>query len=443
MHNILYTYRIFCNTENQWVYKNEDSNVTVNAVCFNNSNHSIDPSSFKIIHSEYSNGVFVENIPITAFSELRTTTRTPVLELKSSYGRSNYRDIYIETGSGSITNLIGDGFFNLSVTDANDRVVVRSKERVKYKAGFVSESGVSVRLNPTNPIGNQIGKFGLYDDDYGFYFKYSSIGLSVVILTEGVETVVPRDYWNYDKLDGTGPSKHILDLSLNTIFKFVYSLQGSGSIQFLVNCVNITTGFQGSFLTHTFISNETTFIKQPNIPITVELDNAGTAGERNIELAGRQGSIVGKYSLFYRNICEYNTNVAVVSTTFFTPILSIRRKPGYEGLPISISSFDIIASENLFIEMRFGSTLTGANFGNLTDYDPEDTGMETDTSATSMIDGTPVFCKLITGENKSTTVISSDIGTTLNGLEILTISAKGVTSAGTVTAAILRWVEEW
>lgn len=444
MHNTLYTWRIFCNTENQWVYKDEDSSKTIDAVCFNNPSHSVDTSSLKVVLLEQSNGVVAENLPVTPFDEIRTSERTLVMELKSAFGKTPFRDTFTELGTGTIVNNVGDNIYTLNVSGANDKVILKTRERSRYKSGVASEAGVAVLLNQASLTGNQIGKFGLFNGTDGFYFKFTSTGLKVAVLRNNVEIAIDREDWNYDRLDGTGPSRHVFNFFKSNMFEFIYSLQGAGSINFYVNCINSTTNLQGSWLVHTYFSETTTAVSQPNLPIAVELDNAGTQGARTVLVSGRHYCILGRYTPIYRLICEYRGTKSIGTTANFIPLISIRRKTGYAGLPIRINSFDIIATTNMFIEIRIGAVLTGASFGNLTDVSADDTGVESDKSATAMTGGFPVFCGIASGNIQLATAVSKEVGANLNEYEILTLCAKEITTTnGSVSASVLRWEEEW
>ena len=82
------------------------------------------------------------------------------------------------------------------------------------------------------------------------YRGVSLTGSNYAIVSKTVETRVPQSQWNIDKMDGTGPSGHVLDLSKMQMFYIDYSWYGAGALRF---------GFRDSqgkvFYVHRFVNN--------------------------------------------------------------------------------------------------------------------------------------------------------------------------------------------
>lgn len=438
----VYKWRIYCNTEQIWVTKWENSDITPSAVCFNNSSHSVNASSLLIIQTISQEDTLVKNLPLTSFDEVRVAQRTRLLELTSTFGKSTLRDIYTTTGSATIVNNIGDPAFVLSTSGSTDRALIRSAERGRYVAGLQGEVGIDGLL-PQTLTGNQYCRFGLYDDNDGIYFIKNATGIAVGILRAGVETIIPRASWNVDLLDGTGPSKHVLDDTNGIIFKIIFSWYGYGSINFNINTTNSVTNRQNNFLVHVYKPGNVTSLKNPNLPISAEINNNGTAGDRSINVAGRQYSLLGDYHPISRVVSHYRTTASINSRVNFIPIISIRKKTGYNSVPIRDFAIDIISSQDLFLELRIRSTLTGAVFGGVSDTASEDTSAEADTTATALSGGKPVYTTLIAGDIKSNIINASNISYIMSENEIITLCARGVSSSNGNVATVLRWTEEW
>ena len=63
-------------------------------------------------------------------------------------------------------------------------------------------------------------------------FKGATIsGTSRAQITKTVDTKIPQSSWNLDKLDGTGPSKYVLDISKMQMFFIDYSWYGAGFVR--------------------------------------------------------------------------------------------------------------------------------------------------------------------------------------------------------------------
>jgi hypothetical protein len=116
-----------------------------------------------------------------------------------------------------------------------------------------------------------------YDDNNGIYFMTSGsqfyVGLRNNISGAVIDTVIPQSSFNIDIMDGSGPSKVILDLTKNQIFHFDYQWLGVGRVRMGIN-------YRGdNICMHEFYNaNETcgVYIGTPNLPIRYEIINSGS-----------------------------------------------------------------------------------------------------------------------------------------------------------------------
>lgn len=424
-------YRVFCNTENKYVYTWSDR---APVSCPNNGSHTIDLTKVSSVGK-----LPLTVFPTTSFEELRVAERTTIIELKSVFGKSSLRDVYVETGTATITNNVGDAEYNLKVIGANDEAWLRSAERGRYVAGLQGEVGIACRL-PEALTGNQTLKIGLFDETNGFYFMHSSNVMSAVVLRDGTANVIPMTSFNVDKFDGTGPSRYVLDPTDGIIYTIRFSWYGYGNIEFRLNTTNAELK-QSSWLGHIYNPQAQTSVKTPNLPISIRLQNNGTVATRSSFVAGRQYSLLGKYDPITRVNSAYRTGISVNSSTTFVHIVSIRRKTGYLGNPIKAFSVDAIATSDVILQIRTQCTLTGPSWVAPNDTNASDTAIECDTTSSAVTGGKPIWTGLLGGTRGVTSRLEIDFD--LPEYDTLTLVAKSVTGGNNVMSCVFRWTEGW
>lgn len=424
-------FRVFCNTENKYVYTYSDRPPIS---CPNNGSHIIDTSQIASVGK-----LPLTVFPTTSFEEIRTAERTPIIELKSIFGKSSFRDIFVENG-GTISNNVGDSEFRLQVNGANDEAWLRSAERGQYVAGLQGETGIGVRLG-SNMVDNQTLRIGLFDDSNGFFFEYTSNGLHACILRDSVLDSVPLSSFNVDKFDGSGPSKYVLDPKDGIIYTIRFSWYGFGNIEFRLNTTNSELK-QSSWLGHIYNPYATTSVKNPNLPISVRLRNNGSANPSTVFVAGRQYSLLGKYLPITRETATYRLSINVNSPNAFTPLISVRRKAGYLGVPVKAFAVDALCTSDLVVQLRTQATLSNPIWTTPLDTDANDTATEVDVNSTSVTGGKPIWTALVGGNNRGSSA-RLEIAYDLPEFDTLCLLAKSVTGGNNTVSVIFRWTEGW
>ncbi|NBX51813.1 hypothetical protein EBT25_18200, partial [bacterium] len=313
-------------------------------------------------------------------------------------------------------------------------------ERGRYIAGLQGEVGIACRL-PATLSGNQFIKIGLFDDSNGLYYKQTAAGMYTCILRDGVETATHQSNWNNDPMNGTGPSKLNLDFTRGIIFLIQFTWYGFGNIMFKFNTSG-NTNIQNSWLAHTYTPIGMTSVKNPNLPVTVAIGAGGTAGTRSVYVAGRQYSLLGKYEPISRINAAYRFSRSINSTSTFLPVISIQRKTGFLGTPVRAVQCDFLATSDQLIQLRIGTTLTGANFTTPAETNANDTAVQVDTSATGVSGGIPIWMSVITGNNQ-TIASSLNIAYNLTEYQILTVCSRAISATNGSLGVVIRWTEEW
>jgi hypothetical protein len=256
---------------------------------------------------------------------------------------------------------------------------------------------------------------------------------------------VYQENWNIDKLDGTGVSGYNLDNQSGNIYRIEFSWYGYGNILYGV-IGNTKSGRQDFIPCHRMSNFNDTSIASPNLRVFAEVENRGTPGNSiQVNVGGREYSIIGKYEPKFRFTSEYTEGVSA-PTTGKTPLISFRRKVDDGDVSLKIQGFEsLVASNPCYFEVYLNPTLTGASFGNPTDADSDETAMVSDTSATAMSGGTLIFRKLMqAGANANQSVISqTDLNFDIPNGQIITLAAQGIGGTSSITSAVFDIQEEW
>lgn len=374
------------------------------------------------------------------FGEFLTVSRTPIIELNSSYGLSALRDRQNFTGGGNASSTEGEIVLNTSTTPSSTSKV-DSAEVGRYVPGYAAEIGIGIRM-PSAPVGNQIARFGGLgqDDDNGLYFGRDSTGYFTAILRNGVETKTYQSDWSVDKLDGLGDSGFNLLTSTGNIFQVNFTWYGYGAIEFGI--VGTVAGKQRFIPCHTVSGFNQTSIVSPNLRVFAEVNNGGDSTNLQLFLGGRQYSIIGRYLPKFRFTGNFRGSVA--TTTTVRPLISFRRKAGFNDRAIKLSGFDTLAaSDPHVVEVRVGGTLTGASWATPTNHTASETALESDISATAITNGIVVWQQIVSGGlGQQTSLTAAEVGFDLPDNSIVTLCTRALTGTGTVSSAF-RLREEW
>tara|TARA_R110000744_G_scaffold66153_2_gene135220 strand:- start:2352 stop:3338 length:987 start_codon:yes stop_codon:yes gene_type:complete len=183
-------------------------------------------------------------------------------------------------------------------------------------------------------------RFGLFEENNGFFFEDAGVEVegipqyNVVIRskTSGsvVETRVPREAWNGDKLDGTGQSGIIADSTKQQLISFAYEWYGAGQVRVLWNIDG------RSILIHTFNHSNIlpdVWCSTPFLPIRMELECISTIGGDHYMYQG-SNSLVSEGDGGYghkigiaENVSSPITGTTTTAANLWYPILSLRLKP--------------------------------------------------------------------------------------------------------------------
>lgn len=236
---------------------------------------------------------YADNGSLDAFGKLRVSFPTTLFDSKTLYNKSSFFWSQIATGTGAAVNFTGeniDASVTLSGAGVGAYAVRQTTQRFNYQPG---KSQNIIFTGVLAPVSNAIKRYGIfqsltaapYTPNVGLYFETQTdapSSIAVVQLNDGLVPSVSarRELWNIDKLDGTGPSGKVLQLSAANIFSIDYEWLGVGRVRFgfvidgkLCYChqINNAGNVQG------------TYIRTPNLPVRAEIRQVG-AGTCNAKM---------------------------------------------------------------------------------------------------------------------------------------------------------------
>lgn len=380
---------------------------------------------------------------LTTLGYAKVASKYHQIDLKSSYGLSILRDTVVTTGTGSVTNTIGDGEYKLTISGSSSSASLTSKEAGVYKSGTTAEIGMGIRFGASSLSGDQVFKWGAMDstEDNGLYFGVDSSGLFIEVKSGGaVVTRVNRSNWNGDRLDGQGSSKLTLDLTEGNIWNMELCWYGYGVIEFFVHMTDKVQSIQRKVVLHRLRVLGALSVKVPNLPLRATLSSTATNSTVNIFVSGRQYSIYGEPDRINRK--TYDEVLALSISTTLIPIISFRKKTSYGGVRTSIWSCSVVANANIYMELRLNpGTLATSSWRTPHDVPSTETAFEVDTSATSVATGTKIYTELSAGTNNNSGQNSSIVNLPVISGDIITLCARTISGNGTISAVL--GMSEW
>lgn len=189
---------------------------------------------------------FSEGLPqLDAWGKLRVSGATHIGDYvfgQEEVLTNNFSSSQIQGGSvdyndsrNSVTiKLVGPSDPNH--VDSSGFAAITSNLYHHYVAGSSHLYMSTARLNNPTATG-VVRNWGLFDANNGFMFRVGADGLLYVVIRSSitgstVDNVISRSSWNGDKVDGTGDSQAMLDLSKDNIYWIDIQWHGAGRVRF-------------------------------------------------------------------------------------------------------------------------------------------------------------------------------------------------------------------
>ena len=379
---------------------------------------------------------------VDAFGRLAVAQPFTIFDSQNRYAIDNQFDTSTATG-GSTTYLSNESTVRLDVTTSSGSEVVRQSYRtMPYQPGKGLGLMATFTMN-TGKTGLR-QRVGYFSTQNGVYFQQNDTTLAFVLrsYTSGavVETVVTQANWNGDKMDGTGASGRVIDVTKTQILAMDFEWLGVGDVR---------CGFfnDGKFIIcHTFHNDNVqteVYMTTAILPVRYEITNTvGTASSSSMKQICSTVYSSGGYEQKVALKWARRTTTLTGVTTTFVPIVSIRLKSTNLGAVVLPSIFHAIPIGSILdyeIALVKNPTLTGASFTS------NSTNVEIDTTATAMTGGTIVDLTYVSGSNQGSGTATGDVeynfdeqlGSSLAGVsDIYTLAARTISGSDDIIGSL-------
>ena len=296
-------------------------------------------------------GTGTKSAALDAFGRLRVSNPFTLFDSSHRYKDNNLWNTSVASSGAAVFNA-NAGLVDLNVTTTSGSKVYRETTKVfSYQPGKSLLVMTTFVMNPAKT--NLRQRIGYYGADNGMYLELAGTVLSFVerssVSGALAETKVAQSAWNYDKMDGTGPSGMTLDITKAQILWMDVEWLGLGTVRM---------GFviDGKFiLCHQFHHANlitSTYITTASLPLRYEIENTGTTAS-NSTLKQVCSTVIseGGYQL---NGLQQAVNIPItapittsVAGTYY-PILSLRLKssPNFLDAVIILTALSTLGTGN-------------------------------------------------------------------------------------------------
>lgn len=317
-----------------------------------------------------------------------------------------------QSTSGNATAVFNNdqGLVDMTIGSISGDEIIRETSRVfSYQPGkslltmntFVMEEAKVGLRQRIGYFGVNNGTFLEQDDTQAFMVLRSYVTGSTV------DTKALQSEWNTDKMDGTGPSGHVLDLTKAQILWSDFEWLGVGSVR-----MGLVIG--GEFITcHIFHHANiimSTYMTTANLPIRYEITNtAANSGPNTLKQICSTVISEGEYELrgTPRTVnIPITTSVNLQTAGTYYPVISIRLKStALDGIVLP-SHIDLQPETSAFYSYRLvsGGTTTGGTWSSA----GTDSIVEYNITGTDLVGGNIGSSGFVSQTNQSRSTLSLD-----------------------------------
>lgn len=383
-----------------------------------------------------------------AFGRLRVSEPYTLFDSQNRFkADSQFTDLTATGGATAYSS--NTAAVEMSVTTSSGSSVTRQTKRV-----FAYQPGKSLLILATFVMNEaKTGlrqRVGYFNDNNGIFFQVSDSTKSFVIRTytggsaSDARTINQAD-WNGDKLDGTGASGLILDVTKTQIFFTDIEWLGVGNVRvgFIIN---------GQYVVcHTFQNANVltnVYMQTALLPIRYQIENtSATASNSTMKQICSTVISEGGYSELSEPFVARRATKVSVGTSFY-PIVSIRLASNYLGAIVIPTGIGFYPEDTGYYSVTLirNGTLTNATWGaNLCNGQVE---VDTGATAITFTEDDIKSLTYVSASNQSTASTNSpqgynwrlQLGATANGVsDVYTLCAAVDAGSGDVLGNIQFW----
>ena len=354
-------------------------------------------------------GTGTKSAALDAFGRLRVSNPLTLFDSSHRYKDNGLWNTLTATG-GAAAFSADQGLVELSVTTTSGSKVYRETTKV-----FPYLPGKSLLVMTTfvmsSAKANLRQRLGYYGGQNGMFLELDGTVLSFVersyVSGSTVDTKVNQSSWNYDKMDGTGPSKMTLDITKAQILWMDIEWLGLGTVRM---------GFviDGKFiLCHQFHhanSITSTYITTASLPLRYEIENTGTTSGSSI-LKQICSTVISEGGYELRGLQQaVSIPITAARTTStagtYYPIISIRLKasPNFLDAIIILTALSLLGTGN-GVNYNWKVIASGTTTAGTWVSAGSDSAVEYNLTGTSFANGRTLASGYFSASNQSTTSV--------------------------------------
>jgi len=333
------------------------------------------------------------------FGRIKTSEAYTVFESRGRYEISDNYSHYT-SGTASVTYVDHENSVHLSIgSDAGDIVTLESYKVFPHQIGKSLQIMKTFRMAPSKT--NLRQRAGYFSRENGAFIELDGNNLYLVVRSKTtgsvVDTRIPQSEWNIDKLDGEGPSDHLLDMSKVQMLWIEFASMGVGSVRY---GVSIDGYFIPVHQVNTSNYGTLPLYTSASLPIRFELENTGpTSGPSTFV---KISSAVISNGGFYKQTEQWTvvTNGEKSVDETYTPLIAIRLLSGRTDSVVTTSALNIypVSSDDFeWALIKNPTTITG---GTWTTFEPKG-NVQYNRTATAMTGGIALFQGFFGSQNQN------------------------------------------
>ncbi|SFR59279.1 hypothetical protein [Anaeromicropila populeti] len=377
-----------------------------------------------------------QNIPLTAFREVRVATLTPAAGWTFNYNINPNLITSTTTGSGTVTQSNSRAILQTTAA-ASSSASIQTINALTYTPGM----GGLVRFTAvfTTGAAGSTQIIGIGDSSDGFFFGYNGSSFGVLKRRQGTDEWISQNDWNKDKMNGTGLSGVTLDTTKGNVYSIRYQWLGYGIIEFYIE--NPSTG--DAILVHRIQyanANTEPSIYNPTLPVYAKAENTTNNTNITLQTPSAMAFVEGQPNTI--NSIRNSISASKTGVTTETALLTIQNKTTYAAktnrvrVKLDFVSVSVDGSKNAQFRLVKNATLSGASY---TDISTSTSVVAYDTTGTYTASSGKSYLAFQCAKTESLQFMLDSLNLILAPGETLTILASS--SATTEPSVSVSWRE--